>query len=267
MIVELGFIFLFGLCWGSFLNVIGHRLLTQETLLHARSTCPHCKKIISWYDLFPVVSWIVLRGKCRACSSPISYLYPFIELLTAIVFTVTAYVYFQSPEIYFTLLSEGQVLLHIAGYGIFLSALIVSVRTDLERMVIHRFASLGVIPIGFFLAASEASLISLPQSILAAVIGYLSLWFINEAFYRFTRKTGVGEGDMDLLALIGSFLGVVGIWSTVFFASLAGSVIAIAYLWLTNKPHSTPIPFGPFLALGAWAHIIFYQHILNYLVG
>ncbi len=267
MIVELGFVFLFGLCWGSFLNVIGHRLLTNETMLHARSSCPSCKKVIAWYDLFPVISWIILARKCRNCSEPISYLYPFIELLTAIVFTVTAFVYFHSSQVYLTLLSESQVWAHVIGYGLFLSALIVSVRTDLESMVIHRFASLGMVPLGFILAAGDASLITLPQSVLAAVIGYLALWLINQSFYFLTKRIGIGEGDMDLLALIGSFIGILGIWSTVFFASLAGSIITLTYLWVTNKPHSTPIPFGPFLALGAWMHLVFYEQILNYLLG
>lgn len=210
--------------------------MLQEKSLLGRSACPACHHTLAWYDLIPVISWIMLHGQCRYCQTPISPLYPFIELLTGV--SCMLLVLWQEP-IYFPV------------YFIFFSALIVTVRTDLESMLISRYTTIFLIPLG--IGASVLSLlpISLLESIVGAIAGYGILWLIAWAYKKRTGTQGMGEGDLDLLAFIGAFTGLMGIWVSLMAGSVIGSVSALLYLYLTGKPRTTRIPFGPFLAFGA----------------
>src|SRR2546428_8423420 len=123
---------LLSLCWGSFLNVVGYRLMKDEHLLD-RSRCIHCKHQIAWYDLIPVISYFMLKGKCRACRQPISGLYPFIELFTTMSMLL---LYYLVDFEYFI------------AYFLFFSALIITIRTDLETMLISRWVTLVLVPFG-----------------------------------------------------------------------------------------------------------------------
>ena len=210
-----------------------------------RSHCPHCSHTLAWYDLVPVASWIQLRGSCRYCSHAISALYPFIEALTALL-CVLVYLSPITPLFY-------------GAYFCLFSALIVSIRTDLEYMLISRFFSLCMIPVGLLLTALQLLPITLTQSTLGALAGYGILWLAATLFRAATGKDGLGEGDFELLAMIGSFTGPIGVWFSLLCGSLVGSVLIALYLWITQKGPNTRVPFGPFLALGAFIYILYSQ--------
>ena len=239
------------LCWGSFLNVVAHRLITNEDIIFLRSHCPHCKQPIAWYDLIPLFSWFWLRGRCRSCKEPISYLYPFIEFLTVLIgillFTHVA------PHYWF-------------AYFIFFSALIVSIRTDLEHMLISQYMNLYLIPFMLLAAAMGLLPITLMDSIVGAVFGYSFLYVIGYIFRTLAGKECIGEGDLDLLAFIGSCTGLIGCWLSLTIGALLGSCIGIIYLITTKQAQGTPIPFGPFLATGAIIYVLFECDILSFLL-
>lgn len=241
---------LFGLIWGSFLNVVACRLIENKSIIFPRSHCPSCKQHLAWYDLIPIVSWLALKGSCRSCSQPISSLYPFIELLTAALFVL---LYTHVPTDY------------MIAYGVLFSALIVSIRTDLEHMLISRFMSVCMIPVGITLSIAGFLPITLQESFMGAFFGYAILWSIAQLFYAITHKQGMGEGDFELLAMIGSFTGVLGAWMSMSIGSFIGSILSIAYIKLSNKGPNTKIPFGPFLALGAIIFVLYNQMIFTLL--
>ena len=142
------------------------------------------------------------------------------------------------------------------AYSIFFSGLIVTIRTDIETLLICRYATLFLIPVAFIASAFHYLPISLCSSILGTVVGYSVLWFIATLFYRLTGKKGMGEGDLELLAYIGSFTGPWGVWASLGIGSLTGSIIGIVLLIIT-KERMLKLPFGAFLALGALVYILF----------
>ena len=248
MILYLFAPFLF-LCWGSFLNVVAYRLTHDISFFAPRSQCPHCAHPLAWYDLIPLFSWFLLRGRCRYCSQPISWLYPFIELLTVLIFL-------------FGMLTLEQA--YWPAYALFFSALIVSVRTDLETMLISRYATLALVPVGIALSFFGF----LPQtaytSLLGAFFGYYLMYGIRATFKLVTGKIGIGQGDLDLMALIGAFTGALGCWITLSIGSVVGALLGSIYLTMTKQSTSHPLPFGPFLALSACVYVFaqhFFMHV------
>jgi leader peptidase (prepilin peptidase)/N-methyltransferase len=239
------------LCWGSFLNVVGHRLITNQDIIFLRSHCPHCDTTLAWYDLIPLFSWIWLRGRCRYCHEPISYLYPFIELLTVII-----------GLLLFTCV-ESQ---YWIAYFFFFSALIVTIRTDLEHMLISQYMTIYLIPLSVACAAFGLLPITLTDSIAGAIGGYAFLYFMGYVARKFMGKEALGEGDLDLLALIGSCTGIIGCWLSLTIGALLGSIIGGAYLIFSRQDYRNPIPFGPFLAAGAIAYVIFENALRSFLL-
>ena len=253
MILTL-FLILTFLCWGSFLNVVAYRITFEKPFFTRRSVCPHCNKIIKWYDNIPVLSWIILKRKCRACSKIISWLYPFTEIITAITMTNLFFNSYYNIPLFFS-------------YFIFFSALIVATRTDLEAMVIPQLFSLWLVPAGIIFSALHFTKITVLESLLGTTLGYGVLWIVAKVFKLVTKKDGLGQGDMELLAMIGSFLGPIGIWFALTIGSIAGLLIGGTYLLITKKLKTTRIPFGPFLALGAIIYFFYEKTILMFLMG
>ncbi len=241
----------FLLCWGSFLNVVAYRLVTGEKIFCARSFCPHCKRTVAWYDNIPIFSWFFLLGKCRYCKKRISIFYPIIELLTTGALLTLWYL----PPHY-----------HMA-YFVFFSALIVTIRSDLETMLISRFVTLFLIPLGFLFSWLGFLPINFWQSVIGAILGYGALYAASKIFLRLTGKEGVGQGDLELLSFIGSFIGFVGCWMTLFFGATIGSIIGILYIVLFGKSREVRIPFGPFLAIGAILYVLLQEKLLLFIFG
>lgn len=242
----------FFLCWGSFLNVLAYRLVRGTSVIFPASHCPFCNTSIPWYDLIPVISWLALNGKCRKCHHTISFLYPFIELLTVLLMSLMV---LRIPATFY------------GAYFIFFSALIVTIRSDIETMLISRFASLFLIPVGVLCALLGYLPITGMESLVGAGFGYGSLRLISWLFYRLTKREGMGEGDMELLGCIGAFLGVFGVWITIMIASFTGSVYSIGYLLLNRQKQSVRFPFGPFLAFGALSYALYHHELLSFFLG
>lgn len=248
--IELLILIPLWLCWGSFLNVVAYRLVHEDSILKPRSYCPQCRHTLAWFDLIPLFSWIILKGRCRSCSQPISWLYPFIEFTTTLVLSLLVV---RIPHDY------------LLAYFIFFSALIITIRTDLETMLISRFVSLFLVPLGFLFSTLHILPISLTESMLGAGFGYGILYVIAYFFYTFTGKEGMGQGDLDLLAFIGAFTGPYGAWISLLIGSTLGSLIGALYTAIVKPPKGTRIPFGPFLALGAICFVLFQYELMQLL--
>jgi len=242
-------LFIVFLCFGSFLNVLSYRLVIGKNIVFPRSFCPNCKKALPWYDIIPVISWVVLRARCRFCKGSVSWLYPFIEIFTAI--SLSALYLTTSMQYFF-------------AYFIFFSALIVTIRTDLETMLISRFVSLFLVPFGLLFSWLQLLPITFTDSLLGTILGYGFLFMVSKIFYFFTKKEGIGQGDLELLGFIGSFLGVAGCWVSLFIGSVLGSLVGLLYLQL-SKQKSVKIPFGPFLAIGSMSFVLFDTTIQNFM--
>lgn len=228
--------------------MVGYRLLSGDSFLRPRSFCPHCDMTLAWHDLFPVLSYVMLRGKCRSCGHPISYLYPLVEIISALIFP---FFFLTYP-------------MHLIPAGfLFISAMIVCIRTDLEAMLLSRFTTLYLAPI--FIGASFFNLTALSplHSIFGTITAYGFLYTIRAVHWHMTGIEGMGLGDVELIACIGSFLGMYGWWFSLFIASCVGSIIGLVYI-ACHKKTSLKIPFGPFLALGALLVLLYEPIVLNF---
>lgn len=250
--VLLFFCTLIFLCWGSFLNVLAYRLVRDTSIIFPRSHCPYCKHRLRWYDLIPVFSWLFLSGKCRYCHHKISRLYPFIEVLTVVLMNLL--VLTVEPR-------------YFAAYFIFFSALIVTIRSDIETMLISRFASIFLVPVGVMFSFFGYLPLSTFHSILGALFGYFSLYMMSWFFYVFTKKEGLGDGDMELLSCVGAFLGVYGAWITLIISSCLGSVFSILYILIYKKNRFHRIAFGPFIAIGAISYTLYAPQLMRLFFG
>lgn len=251
LLIE-SFLFCFFLCWGSFLNVIGHRIVITPMNLCGRSRCPACLQSITWYDLIPFFSWIFLNQQCRSCKSSISWVYPCIEIGTAVAFTVLLH---TIPHIY------------IPAYFLFFSALIVTIRSDIQYMLISRYATILLIPLGMAASLYGFLPITFIDSLVGSCVGYFFLYSIAFIFKKVTGVHGLGQGDLDLLAFIGSFCGILGCWTTILIGSITGSLWGIGYLVINKKDASLKLPFGPFLAIGAMIFVLFQPFFITLLIG
>jgi leader peptidase (prepilin peptidase)/N-methyltransferase len=245
------FIALAFLCWGSFLNVVAYRILYGVPFFGARSRCPHCKQVIAWYDLLPILSWFILCGKCRSCKQPISLLYPVIEFI-ALLSLWGIFVYVEP--------------IYWIAYGILFSALIVTIRTDLQQMIILRPFTLGIIPLGLILSSFGLLPITLAASVLGAFLGFAILASIRYGYYWYSGQHGMGNGDPELLAAIGAFTGPLGCWLSLLIGSCLGSLVGIALVVRYGaQARKKPLPFGPFLAVGAFISVLFQHQITVFL--
>jgi leader peptidase (prepilin peptidase)/N-methyltransferase len=225
----------FGLCIGSFLNVCAYRLPLGESVVHPRSRCTSCGRMLTWFDNLPVVSWVLLGGRCRTCRKPVSWMYPAVEIATALVFVVTYLTY-------------GLTLLSLVRV-IFGCALIVLFVTDLQHKILPNVITLPGIVIGLMCS------VFLPPGWVSSLIGILVgggvLFAIAEVYYRVRGQEGLGMGDVKLLAMIGAFLGWKLVLLTLVFASFTGSLAGGVLIASGRGGMKYALPFGTFLAVGA----------------
>ncbi len=225
---------LFGLIVGSFLNVCIHRLPFHESVVWPASRCPSCRAGLKAYDNIPVISYLMLRGRCRTCGEPISLRYPVIELLTAAMF-LAALLFFDPPMLYQRLL--------------FGCAMIVLFVIDLEHRILPDVITLPGIVLGFVF-----SLFMPPgwkDSLIGIIVGGGSLWLMGEAYFRLRHEEGMGFGDVKMLAMIGAFLGWKLMLLTLMLSSFLGSIIGVGMIVLRRGDMKYALPFGTFLAVGA----------------
>lgn len=233
------------LVWGSYLNSVGYRLLHLNAFFKKRSFCPSCKHTIFWYDNIPVISWLLLNGQCRFCKNSISWLYPTIELMTTISLLA---LWCTIPQKYFPV------------YALFFSALIVTIRTDLDRMLISRYMTLYLIPAGLLASYCGVIPLSLTESMLGCIFGYLILWLTKKISLMITKQESLGQGDVELLSFIGAFTGPVGCWASLSIGSISGTVVTSLYMLIT-KQSIVKIPFGAYLGAGAMMFVLFENYL------
>jgi leader peptidase (prepilin peptidase) / N-methyltransferase len=261
------FAFLFGLLIGSFLNVCIFRLPRDMSVVTPRSLCPQCEKTISWYDNIPILSFILLRGRCRECKAVIPWRYPVVELLTGIGFGVAVGAFGVSPL--------------ALKYCLLTAICITLIFSDLEERILPDEFTLGGTAIGlitawfipmpggissFFLRnTANPQLISLVEAVLGIVVCAGSLWLVGFLFEKVRDKEGLGFGDVKMIAMIGAFLGLQGALLTLIISSVAGSVIGLAFIAITGKSASTyELPFGTFLGAACLAVAVFGEPVLRF---
>lgn len=235
-----------GLAVGSFLNVIIFRLPLGFSMRRpARSITRCCKKKIPWFYNLPLISFIFLRGRCGFCNAKISARYPLVELLTALSFFAVYHRYGLTIDtLYFCL---------------FLALLIAVTFIDIDHRIIPNEISYGGTVLGLMGAAS-VSVEAFLKSLFGLLFGAGLFWILRTLYFKIRKMEGLGLGDVKLLGMIGAFLGYKGVVITVFLSSLFGSVIGILMAYLEKKGLKAAIPFGPFLAIGAffalfWANL------------
>lgn len=244
-------IFIFGLCIGSFLNVCIYRIPNEKSIVSPPSSCLCCGTVIRWYDNVPVLSFILLGGKCRSCSAKISYQYPFIELLFAL---MAVHVYMGYA------VTRSNPIIEATYYSLLCACLLTASIIDLKYYILPDEIIIAGILIGcggafFFpyLVNQNTMFTGLLHSLYGIAVGYGALrcvvWFGSIVF----RKEAMGLGDPKFLAMIGSFLGFKNVLLVIFISSLLGAVIGgmIVFLFRKNKS-DTVIPYGPFLSLAAY---------------
>lgn len=246
------FAFVFGMIVGSFLNVCICRMPKNESIVSPPSHCPYCTYQIRWYDNIPVVSYLLLRGKCRGCGAPISLQYPLVELLNGVL-TLFLFLRFGPTPVF-------------AALFLFCSALVVITFIDIEHQIIPDEISLSGIVVGFVLSFFLQGH-SWLNSLLGILLGGGSLLLVAYLYQRLTGKDGMGGGDIKLLAMMGAFLGWKAVPFIIFASSLVGSLIGISIMLLQKKDSKLAIPFGPYLAFGAVLYIFYGKPLIRWYLG
>jgi leader peptidase (prepilin peptidase) / N-methyltransferase len=237
-----------GLAVGSFLNVCIYRLPRRESLSWPGSRCAKCGRPLAWYENVPVVSWIVLRARCRTCGAPISAMYPLVEVTTALVFVGGYFVYGATPLLAVRLL--------------FACAMIVLFVIDLRHHILPNVITLPGILAGFAFSLFFAP--GWVSSLIGVVAGGGVLFLIAEAYYRVRGIEGLGMGDVKMLAMIGAFLGWPLMIVTLVFASFAGSLVGVGFLVSGRGGMQAALPFGTFLATGALVAAVAGESLLGW---
>lgn len=248
--------FCFGCIIGSFLNVCIARIPAKASLISPGSHCPKCETPIRWYQNIPLVSYILLAGRCAACKVGISVRYPLVEALTGGLFVLVLVRFGWQP--------------FVPVLWLFCAVLIVITFIDLDHQIIPDVISLPGIPL-FFLASFLIPWVSWLDSLLGILVGGGSLLILALGYEMLTKRSGMGGGDIKLLAMIGALLGWKSILPIVFFSSLAGSLIGVPLMLIRKKDGKLAIPFGPFLALGSLIYLFWGPMLirlyLDYVMG
>ncbi len=251
-------IFCFGACMGSFLNVCIYRIPREESIVKPRSHCPHCMTPIAWYDNIPLLSWCLLKARCRQCGGTISPRYVIVEALIALLFLL---VWFKLPimglpaAFALTPVFDPAIIpvFWLAVFGLALGTFV-----DLEHMIIPDRVSLGGIATGLTLSALVPSLQGQPDgyggflsSFLGAALGVGILWFIAVLGKLIFRKDAMGMGDVKLMGAIGAYLGWPSVLFTLMVSSFLGAIVGVSLVLTGKKEMQSRIPFGPYIALAA----------------
>jgi leader peptidase (prepilin peptidase) / N-methyltransferase len=279
----LGFLlFILGLIFGSFINAFLWRYKSKKSMM-GRSMCPSCKRQLAWYDNIPLISWLLLSGKCRYCKKPISIQYPLIEMLTAFMFLIVGVFsptgnYVQhlintyitmGPVFQFRYFLLGAIEL-VVLLGISVMLVIISVYDYKTKEIPNGFNLLFVIFSLMFLTLTSLNpVINFKGAIFSLLAALLAFLFFY-AFVFFSKETWMGGGDAKMAIGMGLLLGPLGTFLAILLASVSGSIYGIAALLMTSKKKGQKekheIPFGPFLALGTYISMVFGAQIIDWYV-
>jgi leader peptidase (prepilin peptidase)/N-methyltransferase len=245
-------VILFSLSMGSFLNVVIHRLPRGESLVSPGSRCPSCNKRIRFYDNIPLFSFLILNGKCRQCGTPISWRYPIVEGLTALVIMALFAVYGWS--------------LHFCAFSILALFLIPISFIDLETGFIPDKLTLPAFLMGIiFLVAFQ--IVNWKSALIGAVSGGALLLFLMIIGKAIFKKDAMGMGDVKLLVLIGVYVGFPAVFISLFLGSIAAFIIILIGLLTKKQSIGSTIPFGPFIAIGTLSYLLGGKSLIAWYLG
>lgn len=243
-LLEHAFVFILGLCLGSFANVCIYRIPLGQSILKPGSHCPHCGKSLRWRHNVPILSFLFLKARCAFCRSPVSWLYPLGEFGFAVMFWLTI-----------ALRHTPWAMAPAGGCLVFFLWIICFI--DWKHRIIPDPLSLGLLASGIlfcpwnpFLGESLSGRVL--QSLAGGAFGFFLLYFLAWAGEKIFRREAMGGGDIKFMAALGVFLGWRGVWGTLFIASLAGTACALGLMAFKRAGRGSYLPFGPFLALAAW---------------
>ncbi|GAF57397.1 LOW QUALITY PROTEIN: leader peptidase [Psychrobacter sp. JCM 18902] len=285
MPIALGIFGLLGLCVGSFLNVVIHRIplmmvyswrqecsqfmseqadMPREhtlplsnivaadqpiTLSRPASRCPHCAHKIKWYENIPLISWLILRGRCSECKAAIGLRYPLVELATALLSMLVIY----------------QFGVTAAGLSaILVWTLVALTGIDFDTQLLPDRLTFPLAGLGLAVN-SQGWFVSPTQSIWGLLLGFLSLWIVVKIFYLITKKHGMGQGDFKLLAVLGAWLGPMMLPLIILLSSLLGSIVGI--ILMKKQGESKPFAFGPYIAIAGIVALLYGSDIVNWYLG
>lgn len=246
------FALVYGLVIGSFLNVVIYRLPLGKSIVRPRSGCPSCGEPIAGYDNLPVLSWVLLRGKCRRCHAGISIRYPAIELSVGAISLIA-------------FLQHGPTLEYAVVFG-FAAAMVVLIFIDYDHQILPDSITLGGWLLGFLLAAPREAL-TLVEAISGAALGAGLLYFVSEVYFRLRKIEGLGFGDVKMMGMVGAFVGWKGVLLTLFLGSFSGSLVGVGLVMLRGGDMKTKLPFGTFLGMGALAAIFVGEPVIDWYSG
>ena len=243
---------LFGLVWGSFLNVVIHRLPIGESLVTPRSRCPSCKKPVAGYDNVPVLSYLLLGGKCRHCRTPISIRYPFVEAVVGGASVAS-------------LLRHGPSLGYVCEFA-FVASMVALIFIDYDHQILPDWITLSGMLLALAVAGPRHEM-TFVEALKGAALGAGSLFFVSEVYFRLKKIEGLGFGDVKMMGMVGAYLGWKGVLLTLFLGSLSGSVIGLALMARSEGGMQTKLPFGTFLGMGAIATVYMGQPVMEWYSG
>jgi leader peptidase (prepilin peptidase)/N-methyltransferase len=264
-LIDAGLAGVLGLLVGSFLNVVIYRLpqmlerqwaaecaelagkplekATPFNLVSPRSRCRQCGHLIRWYENVPILSYLLLRGKCSACGAAIGLRYPLVEFATAVLFFVSVWHWGATPA--------G------AAWCGFSAAIVALALIDWDTTLLPDDITLPLLWAGLIVAALRWTDVTLPQALWGAVGGYLSLWLIYQGFKLLTGREGMGYGDFKLFAALGAWFGWTALIPIILMASVIGAIVGIAMKFSSGLREGGYVPFGPFLAGAGLTAMVF----------
>jgi leader peptidase (prepilin peptidase)/N-methyltransferase len=250
--VEKVIVILFGLAWGSFLNVVIYRLPARISLLRPASSCPRCKARIKPYDNIPVLSYLILRGRCRSCGAGIPLTYPIVEILTAVCFLL--------------FYAEFAFSVHFFASCLFSSALIALGMIDFFHQVLPDEITLPGLALALVYSLFRPDL-SLWRALVGAAAGAGFLLLVYGVYFLLRKKEGLGFGDVTMMLMVGAFLGWDKAFLTLVLASFAGALVGAFLLIVRKKGLQFALPFGTFLAPAAFVSLLWGERIVQAWLG
>ena len=248
--MELVFVIILGALWGSFANVCIVRIPKNKDVVSGRSNCPKCKNKIIWYDNIPIISYLILGGKCRKCKKPISFQYVVVELLSIISFALIYVLYG---------ISLTTLLLFILSLSFIIIFFI-----DLKHFIIPNLITFPMMVLGF-IKSFDPNLNSIfpnyINSLIGGLFGYTIIWSIIFFYKQVKKKEGMGLGDAKLLGVIGFWFGLKAVPFVIFLSSTIALISVTPDLINKSKKMSSQIPFGPYIVLGTLIYLIFEKKI------
>ena len=253
--MDLIFVVILGSLWGSFANVCIHRLPKGKGVVSGRSHCPKCKKEIVWQDNIPIISYLILKGKCRKCKRKISSQYPIVEMINILLFLI----------IYFLFgISLTTILLMILSLSFLIIFFI-----DLKHFIIPNSLTFSMMILGF-IKSFDPNLNSIfpnyINSLIGGLFGYGIIFSIIFFYKQIRKKEGMGLGDAKLLAVIGFWFGWIAIPFVLFLSSIFALVSVIPDLIKKNKKMTSQIPFGPYIILATIFYLVFKNNFISIII-